>query len=662
MAALALIKLLGQGLLALAISARAAYAADTDPVISPPGTYHTSWVGNSFGGSGAPPGSPNGFGYWVQDNAGSMAVSPDGTVFLGTDWDEAGRTVGLYKNGLPNRVLVQAEASQINVWGFNTANTGICVNGSFFYVATVPAKYSTAVGLLRFQWTPGDINSAHYLGETVLPRPAAGLSCDNRKIVVSYPDEIEIRDETTLQSTAAFPVKDLAFALPAPDGSFWIISDGVVRHLDARGNDTGVTLPGIGDPTSLAWGHNGQLIVTDNGHAQQVLFFDVLGSPKLVSTFGIKGGLYSGTPGVVAPLKLFALRGAGMDGAGNLYVAMSFSDGPNGNTFLRAFSPSGKLLWEDYAAAFVDAFGFEPGSEGTVVFGRTTRWQLNLNKQSPGSQATLKAITLDPLRYQDDPRIERGMSVYPRLIHGKQLLYALTQRGGGFLIFACSPGSEILHQVAMAPQAGFAWYVTDDGDIWWGDTPQRKIALYRLSSLTPDGVPTYAWNQPVTWPWPSDFGYITRVIYDRHTDSLYVFGYLKGQKSEAPGVLGFTGRRYDGWMTGKPVIKWTNSSLPVSPNGLGFGKKLSAKDAALSGSYVFLAMVRSPEYQVRVSILDANTGQFVGTLVAGPEVGAVGGDQDIFGSIHATRTAQGEYLILVEDDWRAKNILFRWKP
>ena len=53
--------------------------------------YTTSWLGNSFGGG------PD----WVQNFAESLCVLPDGTCVVGSFWDEAGREVGLYKDGRP---------------------------------------------------------------------------------------------------------------------------------------------------------------------------------------------------------------------------------------------------------------------------------------------------------------------------------------------------------------------------------------------------------------------------------------------------------------------------------------------------------------------------------------------------------------------------------
>ena len=51
--------------------------------------YTTSWVGNSFGGG------PE----WVQNAAESLQVLADGTLVVGSFWDEAGHEVGLYKGG-----------------------------------------------------------------------------------------------------------------------------------------------------------------------------------------------------------------------------------------------------------------------------------------------------------------------------------------------------------------------------------------------------------------------------------------------------------------------------------------------------------------------------------------------------------------------------------
>ncbi len=669
MAAQTLFKAVCHGLLTALIWVHQPYAETAKP-FPPPGTYARSSIGNSFAGGTKITEGTGGYGYgqWVQDNIGAMAVSPDGTVFVETIWDEGAHGVGLYKNGQPNSVPIAAHDSPRRSHDFNTQGTAICVDGNAFYIASYnPPKSHIGPDLLHFTWQPGDVNSPRYVDDVPLPETATSLSCGNDKILIGYPDKIELRDETGMQLSASYPASDIKSVLLAPDGSFWVIAGNAVHHLQANGNDTGVTLPAIGAAASLGWSNTGKLIVSDNGPAQQVLFFDVSGQPRLTSTFGVKGGLYSGIPGAVAPQKLFALRGAGMDVKGNLYVGMSFPMGASGNAFMRAFSPAGKLLWEDYATSFVDTFGFQPGSDGTVVFGRTTRWNLDFSRHSPGSEATLIAVTLDPLRYPDDPRLKgTGYAVYPRLIDGTQLLYAIAMYGRGFVIFAGAPGTDILHQVGNSPKVGWSWNVTDDGDIWHGDAPQRKIALYRLKSITA-GVPVYDWQHPQTWPWPADFNSVNRVIYNKATDSLYVFGWFKGQGDPRLwGVVGLTARRYDGWLAGNPHIVWTNTALPTLMLSAS-GKHILApgKDVSLAGNYLFIGMARDaggPGSIPRVNILNANTGKFVGELTSGPEVGLYGGWEDRVGSLQATERKNGEYLILVEDDEHARNLLFRWQP
>jgi hypothetical protein len=153
------LKVFYHGLLAMIISAQTLFAA---PIHPPPGTYHTSWIGNSFSGGGAAGKNGMGsgsdhfaFGYWIQDAISSLAVSPGGTIFLSTKWDEAGRTIGLYKDGIPNQVLVSALNSSAKAWGFNTASGAVCVDGDFFYAGNL------GKGLLKFRWQPEDINSCN---------------------------------------------------------------------------------------------------------------------------------------------------------------------------------------------------------------------------------------------------------------------------------------------------------------------------------------------------------------------------------------------------------------------------------------------------------------------------------------------------------------------
>jgi hypothetical protein len=243
---------------------------------------------------------------------------------------------------------------------------------------------------------------------------------------------VETRRAGDLAPIGRFRVEGARDVAIAGDGSLWVLAGNSIRNRTGEGKDLGVAIPGVERPTAVSFDARGRLLVCDDGRRQQVLTFDVTGPPRRVAAFGDEGGLLSGTPGRVAPHKLFALRGAGTDAAGNLYVAMGFSGAPVGNCILRSFDPSGNLRWELYSTAYVDTFGFDPDSDGAVIYGRTAVFDLDLAKRKSGAEATLRAITLDHLHEPDDDRIKYGCSVVVRNLDGRRLVYMIGQYVGGY--------------------------------------------------------------------------------------------------------------------------------------------------------------------------------------------------------------------------------------
>lgn len=51
-----------------------------------------------------------------------------------------------------------------------------------------------------------------------------------------------------------------------------------------------------------------------------------------------------------------------------------------------------------------------------------------------------------------------------------------------------------------------------------------------------------------------------------------------------------------------------------------------------------------------------------GAFSPGEEVGCTAGWPDMPYSIQAMRRKNGEYLVLVKEDFRGKNLLYRWRP
>ena len=648
---------IGSWLVSLVVlTAASAGGRAEDPATPPTGTFHTSWVGNSFGGDGG----GNGFGYWVQNGVDEIDVTPDGTVIAGVSWDEAGRCVGLYREGKVNRVLLKAkEGGRETAWGWNTGNNAVAASGSTLYLA------NTGKQLVRFAWTPGDLDSARYVDEVGTASEAVGLAARKDVIVVVLKDSVEIHRAGDLSVAGRFKIDGSTDAAIAPDGSLWILADRAVRHFTLDGKELDRPIPGLDRPSALAFDNQDRLIVCDNGRRQQVLFFDVTGEPKLAAAFGDEGGLLSGTPGRVAPRKLFALRGAGTDAKGNLYVAMSFGNGPNGNCFLRSFTPAGNLRWELMSTAFVDRFGFDPDADGSVVYGRTAIFNLDLARAEPGHEWSLLAVTVDPVSQSDEEKAKHGCSVILRRLEGKRLLYTIGQYGGGYRFYTFDePEGQIAHDAGKLRPEGetWAWDVDDAGGIWHGDAAGKAIHYFPFRGWKADGKPDYDEKSPQSWPWPEGWALVRRVLYDKEADALYLTGYLDGQRVETWGVTGPSARRYDGWLGGKRTLRWTNRELPRDGNTDAKEGPLSPQAVDIAGEYMFLGLVKPTDGKQLVHVVRLSDGSRLGAFAPGPAVGGNAGWLDMPYAVQAFRRRNGEYLVLVEEDFRGKNLLYRWRP
>ncbi|MDX1953318.1 MAG: hypothetical protein SFY81_14150 [Verrucomicrobiota bacterium] len=633
---------------------------------APPGRYSTSWVGNSFPGDGG----PNGFGNWVQNGADEIEVTADGTVLAGTDWDEAGRCVGLYKDGKVNRVLLKQESKKETAWGWNTGNEAIAVDGTNIYIANKGAHF------LRFSWTPGNLDSAKFEEEFEMPKGAVGLAARDGWLAIAYTNRLELRSPERFSLLASSPVEDLKDIVFAPDLSVWVIAGtnilknvvltNAVGKVEIKHDRFGQNsaFREVAKPTALSFDMRGRLIVCDDGPDQQVKFFEISGNPKLVQTFGERGGLRSGTAGLSAPSKLYSPRGAGTDAAGNLYVALGFNGAPVGTLVLRSFTPAGQLRWELANHAFVDTYGFDPESDGKVIYSRTAVFDVDLDSGASGLIWRQRATTVDHVKHPEDPRANSAMTAYLRRLEGRRLLYTIGQYGGGFRFFTFEQPDGYLAKPAgliTEKDETWAWHIASNGDVWHGDAPDKKIRRHAFRGWNPDGAPRFETEKPEAWPWPADFNIVRRIIYDDSTDTLYLSGYLEGEQIDSWGVAGKTLRRYDGWLKGKQAVRYT-IKLPLNPDGEGKGKPLSPESLAIAGDYMFVGMVKPEDGKQPVHILKQADGSHVGTFVPGPEVGGNAGWQDMPYAVQAMRRKDGEYLILVEEDWRGKNLLYRWRP
>ena len=95
-------------------------------------------------------------------------------------------------------------------------------------------------------------------------------------------------------------------------------------------------------------------------------------------------------------------------------------------------------------------------------------------------------------------------------------------------------------------------------------------------------------------------------MYDCSTDTLYLTGYLNGQNIETWGVAGAAARRYDGWLKGKRILRWT-IDMPRDGN-TGKEGPLTPEAVDIAGQYMFAGMVMPNDGKQFVHIMKLSDG------------------------------------------------------
>ncbi len=506
------------------------------------------------------------------------------------------------------------------------------------------------------------------------------------------------------------------------DGRYWRLANkkipATIRHYAFNGKQF-VEEAVVNDhaehaawlPTTIAIDNRGRLIVGDNGPRHQVLFYDVTEQPKLVDTFGREGGIAAGTPGLVEPLKFWGISGAETDKHGNIYVSMSEQ-----GSIMRKFKPDGELVWELVCLNFVDVDDFDPASDGTEIFGRQEHYVIDYTRP-PGQDWTFKAYTLDATKYPQDPRLwltndnhhitspfirrmndgqrymfATGMysehfviyrfdgyiavpsGMIPNTLndprHGKAWDYHATpgwpphQPEKGLWIWRDSDGEgdfdkNEYHSTSKGGTRGWGWWVDTNGDIWQTITNPHAIRKFPLQGFDKHGNPIYAWQSMTEETLPEPFNSVTRIEYHPDSDTMYLCGYTDKYPfnpdwwKDAGKVIA----RYDDWSKGNRKYRYTM----LTPWDLKSNPKVTTIAMTAAGDYLFTVGVQS---RAKVWVFDNKTGKPVRTIEPDNTIGGIEetGWVDIPNGVQAMKRENGEYLILVEEDYHSKVVLYRWIP
>ncbi|MBW3623094.1 MAG: DUF4038 domain-containing protein, partial [Armatimonadetes bacterium] len=547
--------------------------------------------------------------------------------------------------------------------------------------------------------------------------PIQGLWATNDRLYVSDPHTARIRiyNAETMEETGGWGIPRANRMAMDRKGTLWVIQKGdektppQILGLAPQGRvgERRLSLPKGTEPTALAFDPQGRLLVADNGPNQQILIYsDPLAGTKLVGTFGKKGGIYAGRPGEFGDLKFNAPMGVGADRKGNLYVASDGSSG-GGGTVLESYTPAGKLNWRLLGLEFVDMGEIDPASESDV-YTKEERFRMDYSRPV-GQEWTYKGYTIHRFKHPQDPRLHIwSAGAWVRRIEGKPFLFVTDMNAEHLQVYrfdsqkegeiavpaglfakkrlnikgwppnqpekgewiwrdangngAFDPGEYASNGGKDAPGLQ-GWWVDTNGNVWQA-TETEGIRMFPLKGLNAKGNPTWDYAGMKSFPHPSSFRQVKRIRYDPKADVLYLGGTTTEHANQHWKPMGPVIARYDGFLRSKePKPTWQivapyekGSSGHSSCEPMGF-------DAA--GEYLFVPYTGASKdlgfSTGHIEVFRASDGSRVGAMEPTPEIGEIG-LQDIRECLSARLRPNGEYLVFLEEDWKAKILMYRWNP
>lgn len=188
-------------------------------------------------------------------------------------------------------------------------------------------------------------------------------------------------------------------------------------------------------------------------------------------------------------------------------------------------------------------------------------------------------------------------------------------------------------------QPGPFW-VDKKGNIWMA----YGFFRYDLQGLDPKGNPIYRADKITILDKPEGVGKVARVVYLDDSDTLVIGEEGSDMRHLSRIVIC---PRY------KAGNRKTVSFVPAA--GTEAGCVTAARDYVFTGGW---------KERGRIGINRLSDGAFVGLLEPNATVGGIDntGWIDLLTGISAFRRKDGEYLVFVEENYKAKSLIYRWRP
>lgn len=364
----------------------------------------THWFGNTYSGSEG--GKPR----WMMMGVDNFVVAGDRSYCF-TGWEERGGEANIYST--TGEFVSKPETW--HSWGW-FGGSALADDDAYVYYGIGHNENDGGgrnfSGIARFSrnGTPanfeGGIEGGFRLAvndnkEHILP----GVAVSGGELFVVEPvrKEIVVFSTATMLRVRSFPLPGAGRLIVdhSPERALWVIDtpSKTVFRIGRDGKDLGVRIRDCLDPVALALTPDGDLLVADGDPGRQRIQRYHGATAQRVSGADFGTPINQGSkPGSVMPGRFLRITGIACGDDGALYVS-SWDYGGK----LWKFDAQRKFVWVLQGTEFVSCADADPGDD-TSIYSAGHRYVLDYSKP-PGQNWRDAAITFDPLRYPQDPRV-----------------------------------------------------------------------------------------------------------------------------------------------------------------------------------------------------------------------------------------------------------------
>lgn len=215
-----------------------------------------------------------------------------------------------------------------------------------------------------------------------------------------------------------------------------------------------------------------------------------------------------------------------------------------------------------------------------------------------------------------------------------------------------------------------AVWVDSEANVWKA-SERNGITRFLATETEQDGI-AYSYENTTTFPHAKEFTHVKRIRYDVETDTLYLGGcaVVDGieHKNQHWKPMGPVVCRYDNFLKGENPgntdgkLVW-KIVLPYMAGSRGH-ESCEPMGFDIAGEYMFVPYTGASKADGiktgHIEVYRLKDGSSIGWME--PDRKTVGeiGLQDIRECLSAHQRKNGEYVIFLEDDYKAKVVMFRW--